>query len=314
MFESIKSWFSNDIGIDLGTANSLVYLKDKGIVLREPSVVAIQVGTKKVLAVGNEAKAMLGRTPGNIVAIRPMKDGVIADFDVTEEMLRHFISKVQHRKLVEPRVVVAVPSGITEVERRAVEDSVTRAGAREFYPIKQPLAAAAGKPDPHGGWLNFVATATANLSYSGMLDRYKEAERVIARVEAGQRPDGLGLPPSRYRLRNVAEMTEVIQGLEGVERPAAYSLRDANHWFYVLFGDNGGSFEGMDMDRYREIAAMPGEEAAEHLSQFEADTFRDSADPGTIEFGNSLPAEERMELFLFHNRWVASTANPSVAS
>jgi hypothetical protein len=173
----------------------------------------------------------------------------------------------------------------------------------------EPLAAAAGKPDPHGGWLNFVATATANLSYRGMLDRYEEAERVVARVEAGQRPDGLGLPPSRYRLRNVAEMTEVIQGLEGVERPAAYSLRDANRWFYVLFGDNGGSFEGMDMDRYREIAAMPGEKAAEHLSQFEADTFRDSTDPGTIEFGNSLPAEERMELFLFHNRWVASTGN-----
>ena len=127
MFEGIKSLFSNDIGIDLGTANSLVYLKDKGIVLREPSVVAIQAGTKNVLAVGNEAKAMLGRTPGNIVAIRPMKDGVIADFDVTEAMLRAFISKVHHRKLVEPRVVVAVPSGITEVERRAVEDSVTRA-------------------------------------------------------------------------------------------------------------------------------------------------------------------------------------------
>ena len=168
MFESIKSWFSNDIGIDLGTANSLVYLKDKGIVLREPSVVAIQAGTKKVLAVGNEAKAMLGRTPGNIVAIRPMKDGVIADFDVTEEMLRHFISKVQHRKLVEPRVVVAVPSGITEVERRAVEDSVTRAGAREFYPIKQPLAAAigAGLPvaEPAGNMVVDIGGGTAEIA------------------------------------------------------------------------------------------------------------------------------------------------------
>jgi rod shape-determining protein MreB len=168
MFESIKSLFSNDIGIDLGTANSLVYLKDKGIVLREPSVVAIQAGTKKVLAVGNEAKAMLGRTPGNIVAIRPMKDGVIADFDVTEEMLRHFISKVQHRKLVEPRVVVAVPSGITEVERRAVEDSVTRAGAREFYPIKQPLAAAigAGLPvaEPAGNMVVDIGGGTAEIA------------------------------------------------------------------------------------------------------------------------------------------------------
>ena len=144
MFESIKSWFSNDIGIDLGTANSLVYLKDKGIVLREPSVVAIQAGTKNVLAVGSEARAMLGRTPGNIEAIRPMKDGVIADFDITEAMLRYFINKVHHRKLVQPRVVVAVPSGINEVERRAVKDSVTHAGAREVYLIEQPMAAAIG--------------------------------------------------------------------------------------------------------------------------------------------------------------------------
>ncbi|MBT5321665.1 MAG: rod shape-determining protein [Verrucomicrobiales bacterium] len=168
MFEGIKSLFSNDIGIDLGTANSLVFLKDKGIVLREPSVVAIQAGTKNVLAVGNEAKAMLGRTPGNIIAIRPMKDGVIADFDVTEAMLRSFISKVHHRKLVEPRVVVAVPSGITEVERRAVEDSVTRAGAREFYPIKQPLAAAigAGLPvaEPAGNMVVDIGGGTAEIA------------------------------------------------------------------------------------------------------------------------------------------------------
>ena len=144
LLEGIKGLFSNDIGIDLGTANTLVFLKDKGIVLREPSVVAIQAGTKNVLAVGSEARAMLGRTPGNIEAIRPMKDGVIADFDITEAMLRYFINKVHHRKLVQPRVVVAVPSGITEVERRAVEDSVVHAGASEFYPIKQPLAAAIG--------------------------------------------------------------------------------------------------------------------------------------------------------------------------
>src|SRR5690606_8623878 len=114
---------SSDIGIDLGTANTLVYVKDQGIVLREPSVVAVKAGTSEVLAVGDDAKRMLGRTPGNIVAIRPMKDGVIADFDVTEAMLRHFISKV-HKKsgLVRPRVVIAVPSGITEVEKRAVRE------------------------------------------------------------------------------------------------------------------------------------------------------------------------------------------------
>src|ERR1700712_2518305 len=124
MFAQIKSLFSNDIGIDLGTANSLVYVRDRGIVLREPSVVAIQAGTTNVLAVGDEAKRMLGRTPGNIVAIRPMKDGVIADFEITEAMLRHFIQKVHHRKTLlkaRPRVVIAVPSGITEVEKRAVK-------------------------------------------------------------------------------------------------------------------------------------------------------------------------------------------------
>src|SRR5216110_1472002 len=144
MFAQVKSLFSNDIGIDLGTANSLVYVRDQGIVLREPSVVATQAGTTNVLAVGEEAKRMLGRTPGNIVAIRPMKDGVIADFEITEAMLRHFIQKVHRRKLIAPRVVVAVPSGITEVEKRAVKDSATHAGAREVYLIEQPMAAAIG--------------------------------------------------------------------------------------------------------------------------------------------------------------------------
>jgi rod shape-determining protein MreB len=137
--------FSNDIGIDLGTANTLVYVRDQGIVLREPSVVAVQAGTNKVLAVGDEAKRMLGRTPGNIIAIRPLKDGVIADFEITEAMLRHFINKVHYRrKMVRPRVVIAVPSGITEVEKRAVKDSATHAGAREVYLIEEPMAAAIG--------------------------------------------------------------------------------------------------------------------------------------------------------------------------
>ncbi|MCD8534691.1 MAG: rod shape-determining protein [Verrucomicrobia bacterium] len=144
MLEKLKRLFSNDIGIDLGTANSLVYVKDQGIVLREPSVVAIQAGTNIPLAVGEEAKRMLGRTPGNIIAIRPMKDGVIADFEITEAMLRHFIQKVNNRKLIPPRVVVAVPSGITEVEKRAVKDSATHAGAREVYLIEQPMASAIG--------------------------------------------------------------------------------------------------------------------------------------------------------------------------
>jgi len=145
MIDSILGFFSNDIGIDLGTANTLVFVKDHGIVLREPSVVAVQQGTNKVLAVGDEAKRMLGRTPGNIVAIRPLKDGVIADFEITEAMLRHFISKVHNRRrMVRPRVVIAVPSGITEVEKRAVKESATHAGAREVHLIEEPMAAAIG--------------------------------------------------------------------------------------------------------------------------------------------------------------------------
>ena len=145
MWSSFLSLFSNDIGIDLGTANTLVYVKDRGIVLREPSVVAIQAGTKRILAVGDEAKRMLGRTPGNIVAIRPMKAGVIADFEITEAMLRYFIKKIHNRrKVVRPRIIIAVPSDITEVEKRAVKDSATHAGAREVFLIEEPMAAAIG--------------------------------------------------------------------------------------------------------------------------------------------------------------------------
>jgi len=134
---SFFSSFSRDMGIDLGTANTLVHVKGKGIVLREPSVVAIQRDTGTVLAVGEEAKQMIGRTPGNIIAIRPMKDGVIADFDVTQSMLKYFIDKaLGKRSFVRPRVVVAVPSGVTEVEKRAVMDATTQAGAREAYLIE----------------------------------------------------------------------------------------------------------------------------------------------------------------------------------
>ena len=145
MWNSFSGLFSNDIGIDLGTANTLVYVKDRGIVLREPSVVAIQAGTKRILAVGEEAKRMLGRTPGNIVAIRPMKAGVIADFEITEAMIRYFIRKLHsRRKMVRPRIIIAVPSDITEVEKRAVKDSATHAGAREVFLIEEPMAAAIG--------------------------------------------------------------------------------------------------------------------------------------------------------------------------
>ncbi|MDA0321757.1 MAG: rod shape-determining protein [Verrucomicrobia bacterium] len=145
MWNNFSSLFSNDIGIDLGTANTLVYVKDRGIVLREPSVVAVEAGSNRVLAVGDEAKRMLGRTPGSIVAIRPMKAGVIADFEITEAMLRYFIRRIhQHRKMVKPRIIIAVPSDITEVEKRAVKDSATHAGARDVFLIEEPMAAAIG--------------------------------------------------------------------------------------------------------------------------------------------------------------------------
>jgi rod shape-determining protein MreB len=145
LFGRIATYFSNDIAIDLGTANTLVYLKGNGIVLNEPSVVAVDQKTKKVYAVGAEAKAMLGKTPDHIIAVRPLKDGVIADFEITEVMLREFIKKSQKKRFfIRPRIVISVPSGITEVERRAVTDSAQNAGAREVYLVAEPIAAAIG--------------------------------------------------------------------------------------------------------------------------------------------------------------------------
>jgi rod shape-determining protein MreB len=152
LLDPLFGWFSNDLAIDLGTANTLVYVKGRGIVLNEPSVVAIKKdarGGNKILAVGKEAKIMLGRTPGDIVATRPMKDGVIADFDITETMLRYFIRKVHNRRsLVRPRIIISVPSGVTQVEKRAVRESAESAGAREVYLIEEPMAAAIGADLP----------------------------------------------------------------------------------------------------------------------------------------------------------------------
>ncbi len=165
----ILRYFSRDIGIDLGTANTLVFVRGKGIVLREPSVVAIRRDTGDILAVGEEAKRMIGRTPGNIVAIRPMKDGVIADFDVTQTMLRHFILKAYRRKsILKPQVVVCVPSGVTEVEKRAVLDATNQAGAREAFLIEEPMAAAigAGLPveEPTGSMIVDVGGGTTEVA------------------------------------------------------------------------------------------------------------------------------------------------------
>jgi len=180
--DSIVGFFSNDLAIDLGTANTLVYVKGKGIVMREPSVVAVRTDNRsknRVLAVGKEAKSMLGRTPGNIMAIRPLRDGVIADFEVTEAMLRHFIRKVHNRRaFIRPRIIIAVPSGITQVEKRAVRESAESAGAREVFLIAEPMAAAigAGLPiteptcnmvvDIGGGTTEVAVISLAGIVYS----------------------------------------------------------------------------------------------------------------------------------------------------
>ena len=166
---SLLGMFSSDLGIDLGTASTLVYAKGRGIVCNEPSVVAIDKASRRVLAVGAEAKRMLGRTPGDIVAIRPMKDGVIADFDATEQMLRYFIQKVHNRKtFLRPRIIVGVPSGITQVEQRAVRDSAEQAGAREVYLIEEPMAAAigAGLPitEPSGNMVVDIGGGTTDVA------------------------------------------------------------------------------------------------------------------------------------------------------
>ncbi len=184
VFNAIFGMFSNDLAIDLGTANTLVYLKGKGIVIDEPSVVAVQKENNRVLAVGKEAKMMLGRTPGSIVAIRPMKDGVIANFEITEAMLRYFITKVHNRKaLVRPRIIISVPSGITQVEKRAVRDSAQSAGAREVYLVEEPMAAAigAGLPiqEPSGNMIVDIGggtTEVAVISLSGIV--YSKSIRV----------------------------------------------------------------------------------------------------------------------------------------
>ncbi len=184
MLHNILGWFSNDLAIDLGTANTLVYVKGKGIICNEPSVVVIRKDNKKVVAVGAEAKKMLGKTPSDIIAIKPLKDGVIADFDTAEEMLKYFIKKVHNRRsFVSPRVVIGVPSGITQVEQRAVKDAAQASGAREVYLVGEPIAAAIGVGlpvgEPSGNMIVDIGGGTTDIaviSLDGVV--YSKAVRV----------------------------------------------------------------------------------------------------------------------------------------
>ena len=221
----ILGWFSNDLAIDLGTATTLVYVRGRGIVLNEPSVVAIEKKTENLLAVGIEAKKMLGRTPGNIVAIRPMKEGVIADFEMAEKMLRHFITKAHNRStFVRPRIIIGVPSRITQVEQRAVRDSAELAGAREVYLIEEPVAAAigAGLPitEPSGNMVVDIGGGTteiAVLSLGGIV--YSESVKV-----AGDRMDDaiMNYVKKKYNLLIGDHMAERIK----VEIGSAYPFEE----------------------------------------------------------------------------------------
>ncbi len=175
MFNSLFALFSNDMGIDLGTANTLVYVKGKGIILREPSVVAIDRQTRSCIAIGVDAKRMLGKTPASIIAVRPLRNGVIADFEVTQQMIRYFIKKVHNRRsLLHPRVVIGIPSGITEVERRAVRESAEQAGAREVYLIEEPMAAAIGANlpinEPYGNMIVDIGGGTTEVAVISLSD------------------------------------------------------------------------------------------------------------------------------------------------
>jgi rod shape-determining protein MreB len=220
----VFGWFSNDLAIDLGTATTLVYVHGKGIVLNEPSVVAVEKKTEKVLAVGADAKKMLGRTPGNIVAVRPMKEGVIADFEMAEQMLKRFIQKAHNRSaFVRPRIIIGVPSRITQVEQRAVRDSAELAGAREVYLIEEPVAAAigAGLPitEPSGNMVVDVGGGTTDIaviSLGGIV--YSESVKV-----AGDRMDDsiMNYIKKKYNLLIGERKTMMIKGrdlISGIPR------------------------------------------------------------------------------------------------
>jgi rod shape-determining protein MreB len=237
VFQKLLGWFSNDLAIDLGTANTLVFMKDGGIVCNEPSVVAILRDTGKVLAVGTDAQRMLGKTPANIVAMRPLKDGVIADFDKTGEMLKYFIRKVHNRKsFISPRVVIGVPSGITQVEQRAVKDAAQASGAREIYLIEEPMAAALGVGlpigEPSGSMIVDIGGGTTDvavISLHGVV--YSKAVRV-----GGDKMD-------EAIVNHIKSKTKVLIG----DRTAEMIKREIGSAYKIENGDLSMEVKGRDL-------------------------------------------------------------------
>jgi len=226
--DSVMGWISNDMAIDLGTANTLVYVKGKGIVLNEPSVVAISSKTRKVLSIGADAKRMLGRTPGNVSTIRPIKDGVISDFDYTKEMLKYFIQRIHNRKsFMRPRIIIGVPSGITQVEQRAVKDAAFSSGARDVYLIEESVAAAigAGMPisDPSGNMIVDIGGGTTDIAVISMAGIvYSKAIRM-----GGDKMDDaiINYIKRKYNLLIGEMMAESIK----IEIGSAYKMDNERH-------------------------------------------------------------------------------------
>ena len=256
---TIMGWFSNDMAIDLGTANTLVYVRGRGIVCNEPSVVAISVKSGKVLAVGMEAKRMLGRTPGDVKTIRPIKDGVISDFDITGEMLRYFIRKVHNRKsFMRPRIVIGVPSGITQVEQRAVKDAALSSGGREVYLIEEPVAAAIGTglpiSEPSGNMIVDIGGGTTDIaviSMDGVV--YSKAIRV-----GGDKMDEaiINYIKRKYNLLIGEMMSESIK----MELGSAYKTDNDRHTMEIKGRDLVSGIPKtliLDDDEVREALAEP---------------------------------------------------------
>jgi rod shape-determining protein MreB and related proteins len=231
ILDSLVGIFSNDLAIDLGTANTLVYVKGKGIVSNEPSVVAVSKdshGQRRVVAVGKEAKEMLGRTPGSIIAVRPMKDGVIADFEITGAMLKHFIAKAHNRRtLIRPRIIICIPFGVTEVEKRAVKESASAAGAREVFLIEEPMAAAIGAglsiTEPSGNMIVDIGggtTEVAVISLAGIV--YSKSVRM-----AGDKMDEaiMNFMKRKYNLMIGERTAELIKVSIGSAYPLEQELK-----------------------------------------------------------------------------------------